>query len=80
MKKKQKMYACLTCTIHGDEDEVENNPLSSCSEEKPLSRRRREWRQLANSDDFRVEILEFESKLDINEFLEWLHIVEHIFQ
>jgi len=40
----------------------------------------REWRALTNSTDFRVELLEFEGKLDPNELLEWLHTVEQIFE
>jgi len=35
--------------------------------------------QPANSNNFRVKISEFEDKLDTDEFLEWLHMVEHIF-
>jgi len=34
----------------------------------------------ANSNDFRVEILEFEGKLDPSEFLEWMHMVERVFE
>jgi len=30
-------------------------------------------------NDFRVQISEFKRKLDIDEFLEWLHMVERIF-
>jgi len=29
-----------------------------------------------NSNDFKVKILEFEGKLDRDEFMEWLHTVE----
>jgi len=32
-----------------------------------------------NSNDFRVEFPKFEGKLDPDEFLEWLHTVEQIF-
>ena len=32
----------------------------------------------ANSNDFRVEIPEFKGKLDLEEFLDWMHIVEHV--
>ena len=31
---------------------------------------------LNNSNDFKVEIPEFEGTLDPNEFLEWLHTVK----
>jgi len=34
----------------------------------------------ANSNDFRVEIPEYEGKLDPEEFLDWLHTVERVFK
>ena len=34
----------------------------------------------ASSSDFKVEILEFEGKLDPEEFLDWLHTVERVFE
>jgi len=37
------------------------------------------WIQ-ANTNDFKVKILEYEGKLDPEEFLEWLHTVERIFE
>jgi len=33
----------------------------------------------ANTNHFKVEILEFEGKLDPEEFLDWLHTVERVF-
>jgi len=33
-----------------------------------------------NSNDFRVKSLEFEGKLDLNEFLRWMHTIERIFE
>jgi len=41
---------------------------------------RRKWHPSSNSNVFRVEIPEFEGKLDLDEFLEWLHTVERIFE
>ena len=41
---------------------------------------RREWSPTSNFNDFRVDIPEFEGKLDPDKFLEWLHIVEWIFE
>ena len=32
----------------------------------------------ANSNDFRVEIPEYEGKLDPEDFLDWLHTVERV--
>jgi len=34
----------------------------------------------ANSNDVRVEIPELEGKLDLQEFLDWMHIVECVFE
>jgi len=34
----------------------------------------------ANSNDFRVEIPEYEGKLDPEDFLDWLHTVERLFE
>ena len=34
----------------------------------------------ANTNGFKVEIPEFEGKLDPKEFLDWLHTVEHVFE
>ena len=41
---------------------------------------RLEPRIQANSNDFKVEIPEFEGKLDPERFLDWLHAVECIFK
>jgi len=54
--------------------------LVSTSEDEPLRRlRRRESRPLPNFNDFKVEIPEFEGKLDLDEFLGWMQIVERVF-
>jgi len=66
------MNASPTGSIHAEEDEAASNPLSSYSEEEPLRRVRREQRYATNSNDLRVEIPKFESKLDPYEFLEWV--------
>ena len=53
--------------------EVERDDLHlvSTSDEKPQRRpRRRERKPLPNYNDFKVDILEFEGKLDPDEFLE----------
>ena len=61
-------------------EEKGSNLVSSSSEEEPPRRVRRERRQPTNSNDFRVKIPEFKGKLDLDEFLEWLHMVERIFE
>ena len=37
------------------------------------------WMQ-ANANGFKVEILKFEGELDCEEFLDWLHIVDRVFE
>jgi len=34
----------------------------------------------ANSNDFKMEVPEFEGKLNPKEFLDWLHTVERVFE
>ena len=80
MKQKKKVFAGPPGSIHGDEDEVTINSLSSPNEEEPLRRTRKERRQPINSNDFRIEIPEFERMHDPDEFLEWLPTVERIFE
>ena len=70
MKQKQKIYAKPTRSEHGEEEQAASNPLSSSSRDEPVRRMRIEPRFQANSNDFRVEILEFEGKSDLDEFLE----------
>jgi len=53
--------------------------LDSSSEDKPLRMARPEPRMQANTNDFKVEIPEYEGKLDPKEFLNWLHTVERVF-
>jgi len=50
--------------------------LRSSSEEEPHIWSKGGRRPSINSNEFRVEILEFEGKLNPNEFVEWLTIVE----
>ena len=53
--------------------------IDSPSEDEPMRTTRTEPRMQANTNDFKVEIPEFKSKLDPEEFLNWLHIVERVF-
>ena len=80
MKQKQKMHASPNSSTQGEEEEATSDPLSSSSEGEPFREERKEERWPTNSNDFRVEIPEFKSKLDPDEFLEWLHTVERIFE
>ena len=53
--------------------------MDSSSDDEPLRMARREPRFQGNTNDFKVEILEFEGKLDPEEFLDWLQTIEHVF-
>ena len=80
MKQKQKRHASPIGSVYGDVDDAARNPLSSSCDEEPFRRVRRDRRQPSSSDDFRVKILEFEGKLDPDEFLEWMYTIECIFK
>jgi len=53
--------------------------LSSSSEEEACGRMRRGRKTTSHYGDIKVEISEFEGRLDPDEFLEWLQTVERIF-
>jgi len=64
---------------HQAPTERESNPFASSCEEKPYRRPRRGRRNQLNLIDIMVEVPEFEGKLDVDEFLEWLHTFERVF-
>ena len=61
-------------------EQVFSHTLDSSSEDEPLRMTSQTTRFQANSNDFKVEVPEFEGKLDPEEFLDWLHTVERVFQ
>jgi len=61
-------------------EEVESQHSKLEGEAEPRRTPRRRWRALTNSNNFRVELPELEGKLEPDEFLEWLHTVERIFE
>ena len=77
IKQIQKVLESPSGSVHGDKEA--SNLVSSSSEEEPLRRVRRARRAPYNSNDFKIEIPKFEGRLDHDEFLEWLHTVERIF-
>jgi len=77
MKQKQKLQEPSFRTRPSQEEEASNDYYD---EEVPFERIRREMRPSFNSNDFKVEILEFEGKLDADEFLEWSQIIERVFE
>ena len=66
-----------TQPIFGRQEHVAIHTLDSSSEDEySLRMTRPEPRIQANSNGFKVEIPEFEGKLDPKEFLDWMHTVE----
>jgi len=62
-----------------DREDEESNPFASSNDEgRP--RARRNQRNSQPSLDSKVEIPEFEGRLDPDEFLEWLQTVESVFE
>ena len=80
LKQKQKMNEEPLQSEPRRQEEVSSGNLDSSSEDEPLRMARPEPRFQANTNDFKVEIPEFEGKLDPDEFLDWLHTVEHVFE
>jgi len=72
MKLKQKALESPCRSVCGDKET--SNRVSLSSEEEPLRRVRESRRAPCNSNDFKVEISKFP-----DEFLEWLHTAEWIF-
>jgi len=64
------------------EREDEREPQSGGSSSEGDSRRhpRRGRRHPSNLNDFKVDIPEFEGKLDPDDFLEWMQTIERIFE
>ena len=80
LKKKQKLNED---TLHSEprtHEQVFSHEVDSSSEEEPTRMVRGEPQFQANSNDFRVEVLEFEGKLDPAEFLDWLYAVGRVFE
>ena len=64
----------------GRQEPVASHTLDSFNEDEPLRMARPKLRFQANCNDFRVEIPEFEGKVNPEEFLDWMHTVQHIFE
>jgi len=79
MKQKQRVLESPT-GFNPDElsEEAESQHFEYKGQAEPRRALRREWRAPSNFNDFRVDIPEFEGKLDLDEFLEWPHTVERI--
>jgi len=81
MKQKQKLHEdSERIGMNYRSEEEASNALSFSEDDVPFGRTRRVARPTFNSNDFKVEITEFEARLDPDEFLEWLQTVERIFE
>jgi len=80
LKQKQKMNEETYQSKPRRPEHVLSRNFDSSSEDEPLRMTRAEpWMQ-ANINDFKVEIPEFESKLDPKEYLDWLHTIKRVFE
>lgn len=68
-----------TSGTESTEEDTESNPFASSDgdEERRPRRTRRDKQSYMN---FKVEIPEFEGRLDPDEFLEWINTVERVFE
>jgi len=66
-------------SARGEEEEKEPHSHGSSSEDASPRTQRRRRRHSSNFNDFKVDISEFEGKLDPDDFIEWLQTVERIF-
>ena len=78
MKQKQKLNEETFQSEPRAREKVFSHHLDSSSEEEVPRTVRREPRMQANNNDFRVEVPEFEGKLDPEDFIDWLHTVERV--
>ena len=76
---KKKVAESRTESDHAGESEAKSNAIESASEQEPPRRSRRERKSTSNSNDFRVNIPEFEGKLDPEELLDWISRFERVF-
>jgi len=80
LKQKQKLNEEPSNSASQGREQVFSHNLESSSDEEPFRRPQPEQRGQGNSNDFRVEIPECEGKLDPEEFLDWLHTMERVFE
>jgi hypothetical protein len=58
----------------------QRSEVDTSSSDSSLTRRCRPQRKSSRSDDIRVEIPDFEGKLQPDEFVDWLQTVERVFE
>ena len=79
LKQKQKMCEEPIHSESPRQEQVFSHTLDSSSKDEPLRMTRQDSQFQTNSNDFRIEVPEFEGKLDPEDFLDWLHRVERLF-
>ena len=60
------------------QEHVFSHEVDSSSEDEPIRMARPDPRIQATSNDFKVEVPEYEGKYDPKEFLDWLHTVGRV--
>jgi len=63
----------------GEDNQEASHHLESSCDDEPFRRPRRNRRSTLSFGDIKVEVPEFEGKLDPDKFLEWFQTVERIF-
>jgi len=84
MKQKRKDISSSPSSIssestRGERDEEGDKSIGSSSGKEPIRRRTKGRGNQPDLDHIRVDVLEFEGRVDPNEFLEWLHNVKTVF-
>ena len=80
LKQKQKLNEDTLQSKPRRREQVFSHDVDSSSEEEPTRMMTGEpWFQV-NSNDFRAEIPEFKGKLGPEEFLDWVHTIERVFE
>ena len=80
LKQKQKMCEDPIPSEPQRQEQMFNHSLDSSSEDELLSVNRQASHVQASPNEFKIEVPEFEGKLDPEDFLDWLHTVERIFE
>ena len=76
LKQKQRILESPSGSNLDEVSEAKSQHSEYEGEAEPRRTPRKEWRPPTNSNDFRIDIPEFEGKLDPDEFLEWLHTIK----
>ena len=80
LKQKQKLNEDTLQSRPRVREQVFCHEDDSSSQEESIKMTREEARFQATSNDFKVEVLEHEGKLDPEEFLDWLHTVKRVLE